>query len=226
MSAEAAAAPKTIRSTIPGPARPPELVAVPHAHGRRARGGVDPRRPADHDRELRDRACSSSPTRSGCSSTQVGLTSTIYLLGQVSGALIFGRLWDQLGRKRLFIITLARLPDRSLGSPVSPPSPRLVSVDCYVLRHASRRRDGHRRPVLRHQLRDRRDDPSKYRGRVDIWINGTYWAGAILGSLVSLIFLNAFAINVGWRLAFLVGPVLELVVISSAGTSPRARGGC
>ncbi len=35
--------------------------------------------------------------------------------------------------------------------------------------------------------------PSKYRGRVDIWINGTYWAGAILGSFVSLIFLNAFA---------------------------------
>ena len=24
--------------------------------------------------------------------------------------------------------------------------------------------------------------PSKYRGRVDIWINGSYWAGAILGS--------------------------------------------
>ena len=35
--------------------------------------------------------------------------------------------------------------------------------------------------------------PSKYRGRVDIWINGTYWAGAILGSFVSLVFLNAFA---------------------------------
>ena len=35
--------------------------------------------------------------------------------------------------------------------------------------------------------------PSKYRGRVDIWINGTYWAGAIIGSFASLIFLNAFA---------------------------------
>ena len=37
--------------------------------------------------------------------------------------------------------------------------------------------------------------PSKYRGRVDIWINGTYWAGAILGSFASLIFLNAFAVE-------------------------------
>lgn len=55
--------------------------------------------------------------------------------------------------------------------------------------------------------------PSKYRGRVDIWINGSYWAGAILGSFASLIFLNAFAPNVGWRLAFLMGPVLALVVL-------------
>jgi MFS family permease len=64
--------------------------------------------------------------------------------------------------------------------------------------------------------------PSKYRGRVDIWINGTYWAGAILGSFASLIFLNAFAVNVGWRLAFLMGPVLALVVIIVGRTLPES----
>jgi len=64
--------------------------------------------------------------------------------------------------------------------------------------------------------------PSKYRGRVDIWINGTYWAGAIIGSFVSLIFLNAFAINVGWRLAFLMGPVLALIVIVVGRTLPES----
>ena len=64
--------------------------------------------------------------------------------------------------------------------------------------------------------------PSKYRGRVDIWINGTYWAGAILGSFASLIFLNAFAPNVGWRLAFLMGPVLALVVIVVGRTLPES----
>ena len=64
--------------------------------------------------------------------------------------------------------------------------------------------------------------PSKYRGRVDIWINGTYWAGAILGSFVSLIFLNAFAVNVGWRLAFLLGPVLAIVVIVVARVLPES----
>jgi MFS family permease len=57
---------------------------------------------------------------------------------------------------------------------------------------------------------------------VDIWINGTYWAGAILGSLASLIFLNAFAVNVGWRLAFLTAPVLALIVIVVGRTLPES----
>jgi MFS family permease len=64
--------------------------------------------------------------------------------------------------------------------------------------------------------------PSKYRGRVDIWINGTYWAGAILGSFASLVFLNAFAPDVGWRLAFLMGPVLALIVIVVGRTLPES----
>jgi MFS family permease len=64
--------------------------------------------------------------------------------------------------------------------------------------------------------------PSKYRGRVDIWINGTYWAGAIIGSFASLIFLNAFAENVGWRLALLMGPVLALVVLVVGRTLPES----
>ena len=49
-----------------------------------------------------------------------------------------------------------------------------------------------------------------------------YWAGAILGSFASLIFLNAFSENVGWRLAFLMGPVLALVVIVVARVLPES----
>src|SRR5207237_10345673 len=37
----------------------------------------------------------------------VGLLGSVYLLGEVFGALIFGRLTDILGRRRLFLITLA-----------------------------------------------------------------------------------------------------------------------
>ena len=55
--------------------------------------------------------------------------------------------------------------------------------------------------------------PARYRGRVDIAVNGTYWAGAILGTLGTFVFLKAIDLSLGWRLAFLIGPVLGLVIL-------------
>ena len=43
----------------------------------------------------------------GLSSTSVGAVATVYLAGEIAGALVFGRLSDRLGRKNLFMITLA-----------------------------------------------------------------------------------------------------------------------
>jgi MFS family permease len=39
-------------------------------------------------------------------SASIGLASSTYLLGAVSGALFFGQLTDRLGRRKLFVITL------------------------------------------------------------------------------------------------------------------------
>jgi MFS family permease len=57
--------------------------------------------------------------------------------------------------------------------------------------------------------------PSRFRGRVDIAINGTYWFGAFFGALANLYLLNPdnVAENVGWRLAFFIGPILGLSII-------------
>src|SRR6195952_46155 len=41
------------------------------------------------------------PGSLGLSTSQVGYLGTAYLIGQVAGALFFGRLTDKLGRKRL-----------------------------------------------------------------------------------------------------------------------------
>src|SRR5258708_14969600 len=55
--------------------------------------------------------------------------------------------------------------------------------------------------------------PARYRGRVDITVNGTYWAGAIIGTLAALLLLHQLAPSLGWRLGFLLGPVLAVVII-------------
>src|SRR6478735_10782186 len=47
-----------------------------------------------------------APETLGLTSTEVGFAATVYLLGQVTGALVFGRLSDRLGRRKLFVFTL------------------------------------------------------------------------------------------------------------------------
>src|SRR4051812_18637970 len=46
------------------------------------------------------------PETLALSSTAVGFVATVYLAGEVVGALFFGRLSDKLGRRNLFMITL------------------------------------------------------------------------------------------------------------------------
>ncbi len=57
--------------------------------------------------------------------------------------------------------------------------------------------------------------PAYCRGRVDLIINGSFWVGAVGGSLLSIVALNTniFAADVGWRLTFALGAVLALVIL-------------
>ena len=103
-----------------------------------------------------------------------------------------------------------RLPDRQRAHRGDP---RRRPLDHLPLRHPDHRRHGHRRRVRRDQLGDRRDDPRAYRGRIDIAVNGTYWGGALIGTVITLVVLNHVAAEWGWRIAYLVGPVLALCII-------------
>jgi signal transduction histidine kinase len=62
--------------------------------------------------------------------------------------------------------------------------------------------------------------PARYRGRTDIWINGSYWLGSVIGTLAAFLLLNSLPTDTGWRLGFLVGPVPAIVILFIARAAP------
>ena len=57
--------------------------------------------------------------------------------------------------------------------------------------------------------------PARFRGWTDLLINGSFWVGAAIGAGGSLVLLNPAFINpaLGWRLAFLIGATIGLVIL-------------
>jgi MFS family permease len=55
--------------------------------------------------------------------------------------------------------------------------------------------------------------PGKIRGRVDLFVNATFWVGASLGAVATLLLLNSHPHPWGWRLAFGIGGVLGFGVL-------------
>jgi MFS family permease len=135
---------------------------------------------------------------------------TWYLIGEIIGALFFGQLSDKLGRRNLFMVTLGVY---LVGSGLTAATP--VGGHWFLFLYATRIIAGSGIGGEYAAINSAIDEmiPAKYRGRVDIAVNGTYWAGAILGTVVTLWVLNNVAPDLGWRYAYLVGPVLALIII-------------
>ncbi|MCW2505642.1 MAG: transporter, partial [Actinomycetia bacterium] len=146
----------------------------------------------------------------GLSATEVGAIASVYLLGEVFGALLFGRLSDALGRKNLFVVTLGiylagnALTALTWGGGLAP------LIFLYTTRFIAGMGIGGEYSAINSAIDEMM--PAKYRGRVDIGVNGTYWGGAIIGTLGTFVLLNHLSIGLGWRLGFLVGPVLGAMI--------------
>lgn len=145
------------------------------------------------------------------SSTEVGLVATTYLVGQVIGALFFGKLSDRLGRRKLFMITLGVYLFGSGLSAFTMGHGTGWIIFLYATRVIAGMGIGGEYAAINSAIDEMM--PSKYRGRVDIGINGTYWAGSIIGTVASLILLNTLPEDLGWRIGFLLGPILGIVIM-------------
>jgi MFS family permease len=144
---------------------------------------------------------------------------TWYLIGEVIGALFFGRLSDKLGRRNLFMVTLGVY---LVGSGLTAATP--AGGHWFIFLYATRVIAGAGIGGEYAAINSAIDEmiPAKYRGRVDLAVNGTYWAGALIGTTATLVLLNHMAPKLGWRVAYLVGPVLALVIIYVRKTLPES----
>jgi MFS family permease len=145
----------------------------------------------------------------GISASEVaGLAATLYVLGACVGAIVFGQLTDRFGRKRLFMLTLGIYLFATVMTAFS-----FSPMWFFVFRFLTGMGIGGEYSAINSAI----DEliPAKHRGRTDISINGSYWGGAIAGSLLAVFALNTaiFPINIGWRLCFALGAVLGLGVL-------------
>jgi len=150
------------------------------------------------------------PSTLHMSASAVADIATWYLIGEVIGALFFGQLSDKLGRRNLFMVTLGVYLVGS-GLTALTPAGGYWFIFLYATRVIAGMGIGGEYAAINSAIDEM--IPAKYRGRTDLAVNGTYWAGAFLGTIVTLFVLNHVAPGWGWRVAFLAGPVLALVII-------------
>ena len=148
------------------------------------------------------------PRALGLSDPQIGLVSSVYLAGAVLGALVFGRLTDDLGRKRLFMVTIGVYFTFTVLTGLS------WDVWSYgVFRFATGIGIGGECAAMNSAVQEL--IPARRRGYTDLVINGSYWVGAAMAALGSVVLLDEHLLpaSLGWRLGFLIGGLLALVVI-------------
>jgi len=141
-------------------------------------------------------------------SAQIGMIASFYLLGAVLGALVFGRLTDRLGRKKMFFVTLTVYLSGALLTAFSWNLWSFIAFRCVTGLGI-----GGEYAAINSAI----DEliPARVRGRVDLIINGSYWLGAAIGSGATVILLDPrlFPVDIGWRLGFGIGAVLGLLVL-------------
>ncbi|WP_345519447.1 MFS transporter [Nocardioides conyzicola] len=155
----------------------------------------------------------------GLSSFDIGLAGAVYVAGACFGALFFGQLTDRFGRKKLFLITLGVYIAATVLTAFS-----MTPLWYFCARFLTGTGIGGEYAAINSAI----DEliPAKYRGRVDVAINGSFWIGAAAGSLLTIPLLDPTVVDAawGWRLAFGLGAILAvgiLIVRRHVPESPR-----
>jgi len=149
-----------------------------------------------------------APGALNLSDTQIGLTGSAYIAGAVLGALVFGRLTDTFGRRRLFTITVGVYLVATIATGFA-----WDFWSFMLFRFITGAGIGGEYGAVNSAIQEL--IPARRRGYTDLAINGSFWVGAALGAMGSLVVLdpNVISQEIGWRLAFVIGGALALMII-------------
>ena len=142
------------------------------------------------------------------SAADVGFASSAYVSGAVTGALFFGWLTDRLGRKRLFSITLLLYLLAAAGTAFT------WDLTSYALmRFLTGAGIGGEFSAINSAIQEL--IPPRFRGRTDLAINGSFWLGAAVGGVGSIVVLDPSLIDpeYGWRLAYFIGAAIGVPIL-------------
>jgi MFS family permease len=151
------------------------------------------------------------------SAADIGLASSLYLVGAVGGALVFGWLTDRLGRRRLFFVTLGLY---LVATAATGFAWNLWSFCLFRLLTGAG--IGGEYAAINSTIQEL--IPARYRGATDLAINGSFWIGGALGAASSIVLLDPRFIDpeIGWRLSFLIGATLGLLILFLRGWIPES----
>ncbi|MBI2319876.1 MAG: MFS transporter, partial [Betaproteobacteria bacterium] len=142
-------------------------------------------------------------------SAQIGALASFYLLGAVVGALVCGWLTDRHGRTKLFFATLAVY---LFGTLLTAFSWNFASMAAF--RWVTGFGIGGEYAAINSAI----DElvPARYRGQVNLIVNGSFWIGAAIGSGATIVLLDPgiFPVDLGWRVGFGVGALLGFVILA------------
>jgi MFS family permease len=141
--------------------------------------------------------------------SQIGLAGSTYIAGAVLGALLFGDLTDRYGRRTLFMVTLGVYLVSTVTTGFS-----WNFLSFAAFRFLTGAGIGGEYAAINSAIQE--FVPARYRGRTDLIVNGSFWIGAAFGALGSVVVLDPaiFPVDIGWRLAFIIGGLLAVIVIA------------
>src|SRR4051812_22031420 len=140
------------------------------------------------------------------STAQATAAGSFYLAGAVAGALLFGYLTDRYGRKKLFMITLGVYLVFTVATALA-----WGFWSFMIFRVLAGAGIGGEYSAINSAI----DElvPARVRGRVALAINSSWWIGTAAAAGLTVVLLNYFSENVGWRLAFALGALLAIGIL-------------